>query len=302
MKLTTKILIGILVALFLVNGIWIARDIRNEIKLNQELVQKQLKVNDQIILDIYKQLNTNNKIISIINQNLEMLNKSDERTLEIEKLLSIKIDNLPQKIQIDKTNIEYKLRQSVVLIYNKTSSALGSGVTIKYKDKFYILSAGHMAEADTDILTFGENDRELGELEIIKHEFVIDEDEKGDFTKTKDLILLQPKNKSLRPKFYVELADNESLPPTEIYIIGNPVGIEDVLSEGRIIKYKNNFVYYINHTYYGNSGGGVFTEDGKLLGIVSHMYPINYNQSIPAYMTYGATRLDIIKDFLKDVN
>jgi S1-C subfamily serine protease len=60
-------------------------------------------------------------------------------------------------------------------------------------------------------------------------------------------------------------------------------------------------MYYINHTYYGNSGGGVYTLDGKLIGIVSHMYPISANPQIPAYMVYGAVRLSVIRQFLGDV-
>jgi S1-C subfamily serine protease len=293
MRLRLKLLIYGLVSSFLLAFFWIGCDIVKDIQYNKKIIQEESQLNDKIIIRILSEL----QVLDAKNKNTTILID------EIYDNLIKQIENIPEKERLIKTNIEYKLRQAVVIIYNKTDGALGSGVTIKYKDKFYILSAGHMADVDEDILTFGENGKEVGELKIIKHSFTTSEEyeKNGDLTKGNDLILLQPKNKDLIPKFYVELADTEIQAPNEIYVVGNPVGIEDVLCEGRIIKYINNFVYYINHTYFGNSGGGVFTEDGKLLGIVSHMYPISLNPGIPPYMTYGAVRLSAIQDFLKDV-
>lgn len=284
-NILSKILIAILIILFLGNSFWVIYDIKKEIQTNQDLSSKSFNINDQIIKYILKELK-------------EIKGKTDENYKDI----VIQIENIPLNEVKLKTEIEYKLRQATVIINNETIQALGSGVTIKYKNKFYILSAGHMADTEKDILSFSENGNKIGELEIIKWNFTTpEEDKNGDFTKGTDLLLLQPKNKSLIPKFYVELADIESKPPTEIYIVGNPTGIEDVLSDGRIVTYNNNYIYYFNHTYYGNSGGGVFTKDGKLQGIVSHLYPISLNPQIPPYMLYGAVRLNEIKEFLGDI-
>jgi S1-C subfamily serine protease len=293
MRLRFRVLVGILISLVLLNGIWVVYDIRKEIQFNKDLTQKQLKINDQVTKEIFMQL----QVLNIKNKYVNTLID------EIYESLSKQIENVPEKERLIKTQIEYKLRQAVVFIYNKSAVSFGSGVTIKYKNKFYILSAGHMMDTKKDILAFGENGQEIDELEILKWDFTTpEEDEKGDYTKGTDLILLRPKNKNLIPTFYVELSESEIPPPSEVYIVGNPTGIEDVLCEGRIISYINNFVYYIDHTYFGNSGGGLFTKDGKLLGIVSHMNPINYNPAIPAYMTYGAVRLSQIQKFLEGVD
>lgn len=281
MKLSLKILLVIILILALINALWVSYDISREIKNNNELLQEEIKTNDEIIAKVYKHLN---KLNIKIDKNFNDLNQQ--------------INNVSEKERLTKINLEYKLRQAVVIILNKTKGGLGSGVTIKYNDKFYILSAGHMADSKEDILTFGENDNELGELEIIKHDFITPED----YSQGTDLLLLRPKNKNLVPKYYIELADFEAQPPTEIYIVGNPAAIEDVLCEGRIIIYHNNYCYYINHTYFGNSGGGIFTKDGRLLGIISHMYPINLSPAIPPYMTYGAVRLNVIRDFLQNID
>ena len=273
MTLRLKILIGILIGLTLAHGLLLITKIKNDILTNKEIMTMETQSRFKILEDEIGNLNK-------------------------------QITNLPEKIKYEKTKLEYKLQQATVIIYNKTNSAVGSGVTIKYKGQFYILSAGHMVESLEDVLAFGENGQEIGEVEIIKWDFTMVEeniDGNSDFTKATDLILLRPKNKNLIPRVYIELADFEPQSPTEVYIVGNPAGIEDVVSEGRVIRYMNNFMYITDNIYYGSSGGGVFNLSGKLIGIVSHMYPISSNPLVLPYMTYGIVRLNIIKQFLGDI-
>lgn len=306
MKLTTKILIGILSVLVVLNFAYVITDIRKEIQFNKELTQKELKVNDQVLLDIYKQLNEINQTIPVIQNTIDILNNTNDKQLEIEQLLANKIENLPNKLRIDRFKLEKRLQQVTIMLHNTTVQALGSGVSIKYKGKYYVLTAGHMAQVikdninPQDSIELWENGNKICDLEVVKHDFsdtITDEN----YTKTHDLLLLKSTNPNIQPRFYTELADMEPLTATEVYVVGNPMGIEDVISDGRVIIYKDNFMYYIDHTYFGNSGGGVFTYDGKLVGIVSHMYPLQPNPLIPAYMTYGAVRLNVIKAFLADV-
>lgn len=218
-------------------------------------------------------------------------------------LLNKKIDILPQKEAFNKLLLEKKLQQVNVMVRNKTLGTLGSGVTLKYKDKFYILSAGHMIDKLTDKMLLFENEQQIDELEIVKHEHTIKIAKmEGILTVGNDLTLFRVKDSNIHPQFYVELADYEPLTATEVYIVGNPLGIEDVVSEGRIIVYRNNFMYYIDHTYFGNSGGGVYTKDGKLIGIVSHMIALQPEEHFTPYMINGAVRLSVIKTFLGDID
>jgi hypothetical protein len=60
-------------------------------------------------------------------------------------------------------------------------------------------------------------------------------------------------------------------------------------------------MYYIDHTYFGNSGGGVYDYQGKLLGIVSHMYNLRPMEGYPDYIINGAVRLDTILAFMRNV-
>jgi len=214
--------------------------------------------------------------------------------------LNQKIVQLPAIEKAKKLALELKLRQVNIKIVNKTLEASGSGVTIKYKGKFYILSAGHMAEKDTDVLFLSENGQDICELEIVKHAYA-----GGALTEnSNDLILLRPKDPNIVPRVaYVELeSNNEPDISNELYVVGNPLGIEDVVSDGRCIMYRGNFMYMIGTSYFGNSGGGVFNKEGKLVGIMSHLIPIQPFADVPAYMIHGAVRLNTIIEFIEGTN
>jgi S1-C subfamily serine protease len=256
-----------------------------------------------VVLGIF-QYQTNDTLANKINNISEQIKSSDrinEYTIkgidETLKNLDKKVKELPAKERIAKIKLEQTLKQVNVMVKNESEGTLGSGVSIKYKGNFYVLTAGHMAESDQAQLYLYENNKQICKLEIVKHDY-----EGGMIETTKnDLLLLRPINKNMQPKFYTEIADNEPITGTQIYIVGNPMGIEDVISDGRVIIYKDNFMYYIDHTYFGNSGGGVYDYQGKLLGIVSHMYNLRPMEGYPDYIINGAVRLDTILAFMRNV-
>jgi S1-C subfamily serine protease len=249
---------------------------------------------NQTVCRLSNSIDTTTDIISSLITNI--LNNT-EIVKNIEKNLTNTVDKRLGKQRLDKIKVEKTLQQVNVEIINNTMQTQGSGVSIKYKDKFYILTAGHMAENENDELYLYENNEQICKLEIVKHDF------KGDVSSTlnNDLLLLRPINNKIIPRYYVEIIESEPITSTQIYIVGNPMGIEDVLSDGRVIGYKDNFMYYIDHTYFGNSGGGVFTQDGVLVGIVSHMVNLKPMEGAPDYLVHGAVRLNTIIEFLKDV-
>ena len=225
------------------------------------------------------------------------------RDVEIEQNTDKLIAKIPTSIIATKEAREVFLQQVNVVIHNTSEDTMGSGVTLKYNGKFYILSAGHMAEEETDQLELWENNTKICDLEIVKHDYTLNDasDVEGAFLKENDLILLRPTNRDIEPTIYTELANKEPRVGTEIYVVGNPLGREDTITDGRIIMYRSNFIEYVDHTYFGNSGGGIYNKEGKLLGIVSHLEPHQPFPNIPPYMIYRAVRLETIMKFLEGV-
>lgn len=247
------------------------------------------KITRTEVVEVYTAVQNINDKVNYVQKELEETNNT----------INKRIANIPEDIIFQKKALEYKLQQVNVMVINETEGAMGSGVILKYNNQYYILTAGHMADAETDELYLYENREKICQLEIVKHDYTTNQLE--DDTLGNDLLLLRPIGKYFVPEFYAELAEFQPVVSTEIYIVGNPARLEDIVSDGRIAFYKNNFMYYRDSTYYGNSGGGVYTRDGQLVGIVSHMYPISDNPELPPYMLYGAVRLSTIQSFMKDV-
>jgi len=261
-----------------------------------------------IILSILQYQNNN-----IVNNRLNELNsliKSSERLTDytlrgIEQEFKGKIDKLNKEVKDlpalergKRILLEQTLKQVNVEIRNVTVGGLGSGATIKYKNNYYILSAGHLANEKTDILELWENGMKICDLEIIKYDYT-----NGEITtNSHDLLLLRPKNRNIQPRFYVELGHQEPLTGGQIYIVGNPMGIEDVVSQGRVVIYMNKFMYFRDSTYFGNSGGGLYNEDGNLIGIMSHISAQQPFSNFPPFVLEGAVRLSEILKFMENVS
>ncbi len=286
------------------------------IDINNNIATFTNKVNDNFDT-IFSKVEMTRGYVDDLSQGLNIERKLTDLNQKVTTELIKKIVNLPEKIRIDKIVMEERLKQVNVFINNKTRDALGSGVTLKYKGKFYILTAGHLLDSPDDMLTLSENGKEICELEVVKVDFT----RNNNTTKGTDLLLLRPKNKDIVPQIYVELSDMEPRLAEEVFIVGNTLGIEDNISEARITAYRDNYMFVKGDAYFGNSGGGLYTYNGKLVGILSFVFPAlpfpdtiikikgkegeesTYKlvPGIPAYVLTGVVRLETIMKFLEGV-
>jgi hypothetical protein len=229
----------------------------------------------------------NSEIVKQIQQS-----QADIDNLKIE--LNAKIQNQPQELEKEKFKLEQRLRMSTIKIEN-TKGWSGSGETIKYNGKFYILSAGHLVSTMKDQLYLVESGFIISKLNIVKvnHE--------------QDLALFSVADENLSPRFYVEISDKYSAPGESIYVVGNPAGIERVFSEGRVVKYIPGYMLFLNHSWFGSSGGGIYNKQGGLVGIISFLATADnnpygiVNNPNPIFVINGAVDLFQIQEFMKDV-
>lgn len=59
----------------------------------------------------------------------------------------------------------------------------------------------------------------------------------------------------------------------EVFVHGNPAGIKDVLITGRVSGRAGDILLLDLNAWYGTSGAAVFNADGRVIGVVSRMYP-----------------------------
>jgi hypothetical protein len=189
---------------------------------------------------------------------------------------------------------EMSLQQTNVKIINYTVGCMGSGATIVHNGKYYVLSAGHLIDKQTDDVWLRENGEDICKLKVVKVDSMA------------DLILFAPADENVVPKIYTTVATESPMPGEEVYICANPAGIEDVISKGRVIGYQLWFMYFVDHSYFGSSGGGLYNMQGEVVGIISHLIPISNKRgvsidNVPSFLIHGAVCVNEIQAFLADV-
>lgn len=184
-------------------------------------------------------------------------------------------------------------QRKVVQIY--TNVGCGSGIVIAKKaNQSYILTCHHVIERAMGVL--------VGQKEYINNVEVAESVHRVKiigFDKDRDLALLRVDSNLSATK--VSELEVKKLPSvgSEIYTVGFPEGGALFFSIGNIAKYRYNDsdVLTIETTApisKGNSGGGVFSKNGKLIGNTSKVYIYNFS------MTTGTTSLEM-RDWLKEI-
>jgi len=211
------------------------------------------------------------------------------------KLVTVLPDVIDTRISIEKNTVaeaekiaRMNLRESTVMIKNLSLGAQGSGVMIKVDGQIRILSAGHMIENVDDEFVVTEQGRDLDHLKVVN------------VNKSTDLLLLEfvdPEHITsvVRP---LEVAETSPVASSPVILVGSPIGIEDLYSEGKVVGYVDNYIYFFDHVYFGSSGGGVFNSDGQLIGIISHMMPVQVNGL--TFVIHAASNLTRIHELLAD--
>jgi V8-like Glu-specific endopeptidase len=168
-----------------------------------------------------------------------------------------------------------------------------------------ILTAGHCIVHDEDGDNFDPSGRKVYYVVQKEVKEVVDDPAALHLGKVKafeadhDLALIVAVAEGIPPHEWVEFASEMPGLGEHVFVVGHPRGMYWSFTEGTVSAYRNEStvgkVVQVNATvWYGNSGGGVFDADGKLLGICSRLTRV-------PQMNYFV-HLDNVKKFVKEVH
>lgn len=168
----------------------------------------------------------------------------------------------------------------------------GTAVVIKTTDtETYLLTNNHVSgKGEEDVHLYIENGQDKVEAEIIAQH------------PTVDAAVLKVNTKLLNKVAIPDIATAKIQDP--VYVVGNPLGVKNVYSEGVVAGHEGADLLIQIPCIYGNSGSGVYNQDGKLVGLVYALEVYPGFMGIPeARITHSLVVDSIsIKAFLKDLN
>ena len=208
--------------------------------------------------------------------------------------------------QLPKFSVNKEIREpyysAVNVLDYRGVDAIGSGVIVRYEkgEKTKVLTAFHVVDSYLANgmlvpvkLAFSE---EIRFMRVIK------------VHKKWDLALLMSTTREKFRGVHAKIAEDSPLVGDKIIVIGNPMGHIRNVTEGVLSRIMNMGQYGIRYrtdadAIFGNSGGGMFNEDGELVGILTAGNFLNMGSGIDPDLILipgsgSGTSLETIKEFL----
>ena len=203
------------------------------------------------------------------------------RQSKLEEQLSI-LDIDTKKIDERETD---RFQSANVILLNHSRGAKGSGTHIRLKNQDYIITCAHLIRNEKEALWAYDNDGREYPLKLVKVAPFID-------------LALFRINGGCPKLATLEIADIGPKRGSEVTIIGNPDGYEDIITDGVLTQENSVHYSFTNIIYFGNSGGAMLYR-GKIVGVVVQL---DVKLSPPFFVTYGkAVKLEQIKQFLGEL-
>lgn len=169
----------------------------------------------------------------------------------------------------------------------------GTGVVIKTTDtETFLLTNNHVSgKGEKNVKLYVKNDvtHKLVKAEIVAQHSSV------------DVAVIKIKGLLPNKKVIPTIATAHIQDP--VYVVGNPLGVRDVYSEGVVAGYEGVSMLLQMPCIYGNSGSGVFDQNGNLVGLVYALEVCPGFMGIPeARITHSLVVDSVsIRTFLKDL-
>ena len=176
------------------------------------------------------------------------------------KMQESSLTNIQQKEELSLSEIIRKNRYSVVVV--KTATGIGSGFFIS--DQGYVVTNKHVLSdtSKAEIKTAAGN--------VYKINRIIAEDQDGD-------LVIASSDTPASEAFPVILTGNLPEVGEKIIVIGNPLGLEQTVSDGIVSAVRRNqkaveFIQVTAPISAGNSGGPLLNMRGEVIGVAAFQY------------------------------
>jgi S1-C subfamily serine protease len=222
---------------------------------------------------------------------------------ELKQNQSLIFDAINFMVEQPTINLRHILRGSVIVFGLR---GLGSGTVINVNQgETYILTCAHVI---ADVVEA--NLTEKSKVAYIPFVGYIQDDEKGyqivDVRYGADIVKYDAVNDMALLKIYfidsnfdvIGIANEAPKQGDTVYSVGNSMGVLRTLSKGILSNHKEGFYFSDNTTTFGNSGGGLYNENGELIGIPSNVMGYSFF-GIPESSLGLSIDLYRIKEFLR---
>lgn len=223
----------------------------------------------KLMYDALNNLKTNQKDI---NERLDYVDNLSRRlSIEIDRYNPLKLNNAEQ------------IKQSVILLINKTASTMASGVIIEIKGIRYVLTVAHIIDKDTDDVVLIDDNKIEYDIILVK------------INKNCDLALFKIIDNCNLP--FLDMSDIDVREGDNVFVVGNADGLIDVITAGVVAQKRDKLLLLTNKIWFGCSGAPVIYSN-KIVGIIM---AIDTLYRPPLVMSYAAAiNLKTIKKFLED--
>ena len=280
---------ALIISTFIVGNLWAIYSLkimlgRMDRKIEMHEIQHNLDIRDLLEmtekgLNIVRTNETYQQVLTLsLMDVMQELTDNMSTYQDVQNTIQKKLDSY----QTIDNNLSEILKEANILLCNVTKGCSGSGTHIKINGQSYILTCAHLMDDIDDKVAAVLDTEDICPLQLAKV--------------NKDLDLALFKIYDDNNLAYLEIGTEEPKVGSQVFTVGNPNVIIDVVTEGVIAKIEKESYLITNIIYFGSSGGALVYKN-KLIGVVNEL--CTYNELGATVVNYGsAVKLEAIQAFI----
>ncbi len=180
------------------------------------------------------------------------------------------------------------IKEATYRVYNRTGDLSGTGVVIKHKKNYYILTCNHVVVSSNKGIQVFKRD---GSFIYYPSRVYLDAE--------KDLALL--KINFIGSQATLKIHNKEIADGSKVILVSNFLGLDVVYSEGYLMRKVEDKYLFQLPIFYGSSGGAVIHEN-KIVTVVQSIITVTEDSHIIQFCVASSNKNlnTFLKEALKD--